>query len=262
MVFGRVRDASGVVPGATLTLISMSGRQLGRAATGVDGYYELTASSVGSYVLIASGPGRRPDATTVTLGSRPVACDVLLTGMGELTGTVTRTTDHDPVPAARVAALDPRGEVLASAETDILGRFGLTELPEGDFIIAVSAMGFHPTAMPVRVSGSGVTEIEVSLRPGTRLGGVIRGRDDRPLHDAQVTLMDPAGQVVDTVTTGPDGTYLFGNLDDGEYTVVASGYAPVGVSVKVRGAVMGGVDVQMSHGAASALPTVATARLD
>ncbi|MBU3067131.1 MFS transporter [Nocardia sp. NEAU-G5] len=262
VVFGRVRDASGVVPGATLTLISMSGRQLGRAATGVDGYYELTTPSAGSYVLIASGPGRRPDATTVTLGSRPVACDVLLTGMGELTGTVTRTTDRDPVPAARVAALDPRGEVLASAETDILGRFGLTELPEGDFIIAVSAMGFHPTAMPVRVSGSGVTEIEVSLRPGTRLGGVIRGRDDRPLHDAQVTLMDPAGQVVDTVTTGPDGTYLFGNLDDGEYTVVASGYAPVGVSVNVRGAVMGGVDVQMSHGVAGALPAVATARLD
>lgn len=257
IVYGRVQDAGGSgVPDATLTLISTAGRQLGRAATEGDGYYELAAPVAGTYVLIASGQGRRPNATTVTLGAVPLSCDVALTGMGELAGTVTRTADRDPVPDARVAALDTRGEVVASAETDILGRFGLTELPEGDFTIAVSAMGFHPAAVQVRVHGTGVTEMAVSLRPGTRLTGVVRGHTDRPLHDARVTLMDPAGRVVDTMTTGSDGVYTFGDLDDGAYTVVASGYAPVGVSVSVRGAVLDGVDVELSHGDAQ-LPSAA-----
>lgn len=218
VVFGRVQDTgSSVVSGATLTLISTSGRQLGRSAARADGYYELAAPAPGSYVLIASARGWRPAASAVMLGPRPVACDMTLTGMGKPAGTVLRATDGDPVPDARVAAVDPHGEVVSSAATDILGRFGLVELPEGEFTLAVSALGFHPTAMPVRVSGTGVTELTVLLRPGTRLSGVIRVReDDRPLHDAQVTLMDAAGHVVDTVMTGADGAYAFGNLADGE----------------------------------------------
>ncbi len=248
-IYGRVRDAGGpVVPGATLTLISTSGSQLGRAVARHDGYYELAVPAAGSYVLIASAEGRRPDASTVVVGQVPTACEVTLAGMGTLAGTVTRVPGEDPVPEARVAALDPRGEVVASAETDILGRFGLSDLPEGEFIVAVSADGFHPTAVPVLVSGTGITEISVMLRPGARLSGVVRVRsDDRPLHDAQVTLMDPAGHVVDTMTTGADGSYTFANLSDGDYTVVVSGYAPVVMQVSVHGDAVQGVDAHLGH---------------
>ncbi len=248
-VYGRVRDAGGnVVPGATLTLISTTGQQLGRSLARADGHYELATPAAGSYVLIASAEGRRPDASTVTLGSQPVVCDVTLTGMGALAGTVLRTTGDDPVPDARVAALDPRGEVVGSAETDILGRFSLVDLPEGEFTIAVSAAGFHPTAVVARVSGTGITEIEVLLRPGSRLSGVVRAhKDDRPLHDAQVTLMDPTGHIVDTTTTGPDGAYTFASLSDGDYTVVVSGYAPVVMQVSAHGAAVHGVDAHLGH---------------
>lgn len=248
-IYGRVRDAGGpAVPGATLTLISATGSQLGRTIARADGYYELAAPAAGSYVLIASAEGRRPDASSVTVGSLPTLYQVTLAGMGVLAGTVTREPGEDPVPEARVAALDPRGEVVASAETDILGRFGLQDLPEGEFIVAVSAEGFHPSAVPVLVGGAGVTEIAVRLRPGARLSGVVRVRsDDRPLHDAQVTLMDPAGHVVDTMTTGQDGSYTFANLSDGDYTVVVSGYAPVVMQVSVHGDAVQGVDAQLGH---------------
>ncbi|WP_438804473.1 MSCRAMM family protein [Nocardia alni] len=256
VVFGRVLDAGGaVVPGATLTLISTSGQQLGRSVAGADGTYELTAPADGSYVLIGSAEGRRPDASTVTLGSQPVSCDVTLTGMGALAGTVMRTPGDDPVPDARVAALDPRGEVVGSTETDILGRFSLVDLPEGEFTIAVSATGFHPTAVPTPVSGTGITEITILLRPGARLSGVVRThRDDGPLDDAQVTLMDPAGHVVDAMTTGPDGAYTFTNLSDGDYTVVVSGYAPVVMQVNVHGTTVDGVDAHLGHDAPATPP--------
>ncbi|WP_460696185.1 MSCRAMM family protein [Nocardia thraciensis] len=256
VLFGRVHDTRGLaVTGATLTLISPSGQQLGRALSRFDGYYELAVPAPGSYVLIASAEGRRPDASAVSLADRPVSCDVTLSAMAGLAGTVTRAGDRTPVPNAQVSVLDLRGEVLACAATGLDGRFGVDELPEGEFTVAVSALGFHPTAVPVRVSGSDTTRIEVALRPGVRLRGVVRVADGSPVVNAHVTLADSLGNVVDTLTTGADGAYSFGNLEEGDYTVVASGYAPVTTRVSVRGGDVGSVDMELSH----AVPSVSLA---
>lgn len=248
-VYGRVHDARGVaVSGATLTLISMSGQQLARALSSDDGWYELAASEPGSYVLIASGEGRRPDASTTTLGSRPVLCDVTLTTLASLSGTVTRAGDAAPVVGATVAALDLRGEVLASGETDPSGRFVLADLPEGEFTVAVSASGYHPTAVPVQVNSRDTAQLDVVVRPGVRLHGVIRTGNGTPLEDARVTLTDSLGNVVDTVVTGADGAYAFTNLDEGNYTVLASGFDPHTTQVYVGDQDVTGVDVALSHG--------------
>lgn len=250
VAYGRVHDSRGVaLPNAVLTLISMSGRQIGRSLTDAAGYFELTAPEPGSYVLIASIDGRRPDASTVQLAHHPVPCDVVLTAMAGLTGTVSRDDDGTAIPGARVSALDARGEVLASAATADDGAFGLAELPEGDFTIAVSANGFHPAALPVRAGGS-EPRLDVTLRPCARLHGVVRGRDGRPLPDALVTLTDWDGTVVDTMVTGPDGAYTFADLHEGTYTVVASGYAPVHTPVVV-GADAEELDVELGHGNSS-----------
>ncbi len=235
VAFGRVRDTRGTaLADAVLTLISTSGRQIDRTVSAADGSYVLTATEPGSYVLIASTDGRRPDASTVTLGSMPVPCEVALTAMAGLTGTVTRDDDGAPVPDARVSALDIRGEVLASAATDADGEFGLPELPEGDVTVAVSAAGFHPSAVSVRATDSDIARLEIVLQPSARVRGVVRGTDGSPLPEARVTLTDWVGNVVDSLITGPDGTYAFTDLDEGTYTLVASGYAPVHSSVVVR----------------------------
>lgn len=250
VAYGRVHDSRGVaLPNAVLTLISMSGRQIGRSLTDAAGYFELTAPEPGSYVLIASIDGRRPDASTVQLAHHPVPCDVVLTAMAGLTGTVSRDDDGTAIPGARVSTLDARGEVLASAATADDGAFGLAELPEGDFTIAVSANGFHPAALPVRAGGS-EPRLDVTLRPCARLHGVVRGRDGRPLPDALVTLTDWDGTVVDTMVTGPDGAYTFADLHEGTYTVVASGYAPVHTPVVV-GADAEELNVELGHGNSS-----------
>ncbi|WP_223273460.1 MSCRAMM family protein [Nocardia cerradoensis] len=248
VAFGRVHDSRGAaLPNAGLTLISMSGRQIGRALTDAEGYFELAAPEPGSYVLIASIDGRRPDASTVQLAQHPVPCDVVLTAMAGLTGIVTRGDDGTAIAGARVSALDARGEVLSSAATTDEGTFGLTELPEGDFTIAVSANGFHPAALPVRAGGSDTPRLDVTLRPCARLHGVVRGRDGRPLPDALVTLTDWDGTVVDTMVTGSDGAYTFADLHDGTYTVVASGYAPVHTPVVVGGETEE-LNVELGHG--------------
>lgn len=246
IVVGRVHDTRGdALPHAVLTLISMSGRQIGRALSDAEGRFELTAPEPGSYVLIASVDGRHPDASAVQLTERPTPCDITLTAPAGPAGTVSRTDDGTPVANARVSALDGSVDILATT-TAADGECTLAELPASDVTIAVSANGFHPTAHHVRAGHSDLARLDVALRPCARLHGVVRGRDGRPLADALVTLTDWDGNVVDTMVTGPDGGYSFAGLHDGTYTVVASGYAPVHTPVVV-GTAAEELNIELGH---------------
>jgi RND superfamily putative drug exporter len=246
---GRVRGAQGTgVGGATLTLISLTGRQLGRAIARSDGRYTLPTPGSGSYVLIAAADGHQPQAATVVVGEEPVTYDVLLAGTSGLAGTVTDGDDGWPVEGAMIVVTDVRGEVLATAKSDPKGAFSIAELPAGDLTVAVNASGRRPTALPVQISGAGVTRLDIRLRSGVQLQGVVRAGAGRlPLPDARVTLVDAAGNVVGTATTGSDGAYAFTDLDAGEYSLIASGYPPVATALIVDGGGADGFDLELSH---------------
>ncbi|MFI8895621.1 MFS transporter [Streptomyces paradoxus] len=249
VVSGRVHDAVGNgMEGATLTLISPAGSQIGRVVAHRAGRYALTAPEAGSYVLIAAAEGHQPQAATVVLGEQPLIHDLVLTGGGRLGGTVVSADDEVPVEGAVVMVTDARGDVLASGSTGTAGRFGFGELPVGDVTLTVNAPGFRPEALPVRASGPEATALKVSLRPGARLRGVVRaGARRRSLSDARVTLVDPAGNVVGTTTTGPDGGYAFADLDAGSYSVIAAGYPPVTRKVTVDGPGLEDVPLELGH---------------
>ena len=98
------------------------------------------------------------------------------------------------------------------------------------------------------LGAAGITRIEVELRSGANLQGTVRaGADRRPLNDARVTLLDAAGNVAGTATTGDDGTYAFTDLDVGDYTLIASGYPPVATSMTVDSYGGDGYDVELGH---------------
>ncbi|WP_420907342.1 MSCRAMM family protein [Streptomyces scabichelini] len=246
---GQVRGAEGTgVGGATLTLISLTGRQLGRTVARSDGRYSLATPGSGSYVLIAAADGHEPQAATVVVGEEPVTYDVLLSGTSGLAGTVTDADDGWPVEGAMIIVTDVRGEVLSTVKSDAKGAFSVAELPAGDLTVAVNASGRRPTAVPVQISGAGVTRLDVRLRAGVQLQGVVRAGAGRlPLPDARVTLVDAAGNVVGTATTGSDGAYAFTDLDVGEYSLIASGYPPVATALTVEGGGADGFDLELRH---------------
>ncbi|MCQ4079646.1 carboxypeptidase-like regulatory domain-containing protein [Streptomyces sp. RB6PN25] len=236
------------VPRATLTLIDLNGRQVGRASAQADGGYALTAPGSGSYVLIAAADGHQPQAATVVVGDQPLSYDLVLSGTAGLAGAVRDAAAATPVAGAMVVVTDVRGEVVASATTGGDGTFGLQELVAGAFTLAVSAPGYRPTAVPVEVAASGTTRCEVELRAGARLLGVVRaGGAGTPLADARVTLVDAAGNVVAATTTADDGGYTFTDLAEGDYTVIASGYPPVATSVTLDGTGESGFDMTLVH---------------
>ncbi|MFG3012144.1 DHA2 family efflux MFS transporter permease subunit [Streptomyces cinerochromogenes] len=246
-VHGYVRGAeSAPVPQAAVTLISLSGRQLGRSVAQADGSYLLDAPGTGSYVLIASADGYQPQASTIVVGGEPLSYDILLSGTSGLTGVVRAAGSALPVKDAMVIVTDVRGDLLATAATGEQGDFALTDLVPGTVTVAVNAGGFRPRALPVEVGATGVTRIEVDLDAGARLQGVVRAPHG-PLADARVTLVDQAGNVVGSATTGTDGAYAFTDLDGGEYTVIATGYPPVATALTVSGPGVDGHDIELAH---------------
>ena len=246
-VHGHVRGADGApVPQAAVTLISLGGRQLGRSVAQADGAYALDAPGAGSYVLIASADGHQPQASTVVVNGEPLAHDILLSGTSGLTGLVRSAGTGLPVPDAMVIVTDVRGDLLATGSTGEQGEFSFTELVPGTVTVAVNAAGYRPRALPVEVGGTGVTRVEAELETGARVRGVIRAPHG-PLADARVTLVDAAGNVAGTATTGADGAYAFADLDGGEYTVIATGYPPVATALTVTGGGADDHDIELAH---------------
>ncbi|MES5818918.1 MFS transporter [Streptomyces sp. RG80] len=246
-VCGTVQHPDGtVVPRAALTLIDVVGQQIGRGASGEDGRYALSTPGAGSYVLIAAAGGHQPQAVSVTVGERPVELDVVLGGAGRLTGHV-RTADGTPVRDATVTLTNVHGEVVATTRTSREGGYVITELVAGEYTLAASAPAFRPAALPVTVQASRETRQDVELAGGAVLRGTVRAGGGRAVEDARVTLLDAAGNVVDTLTTGADGTFRFVDLSSGEYTVIAAGYPPVATVLQMAGGGRTERDLQLGH---------------
>ncbi|MDX3746350.1 MFS transporter [Streptomyces sp. AK08-02] len=246
-VSGTVQHPDGtVVPRAALTLIDVTGAQIGRGASAEDGRYALSTPGSGTYVMIAAAGGHQPQAVSVTVGGRPVELDLVLGGAGRLAGRV-RSADGNPVPDATVTLTDTHGEVVATTRSGHQGGYLITELVAGEYTLAVGSPAFRPAALPVIVKASRETCQDVELAGGAVLKGTVRAGGGRPVEDARVTLLDMTGTVVDTLTTSADGTFRFVDLAAGEYTVLASGYPPVATVLQVSGGGRAERDLRLGH---------------
>ncbi|RLV10124.1 MFS transporter [Streptomyces griseocarneus] len=246
-VTGTVQHPDGTtVPRAALTLIDVRGQQIGRGASGEDGRYALSTPGTGSYVLIAAAGGHQPQAVTVTVGERPVELDVVLGGAGRLAGTVL-TPDGNHVRDALVTLTNVHGEVVSTTRTGREGCYVISELVAGEYTLAASAPAFRPAALPVTVQSCRETRQDIELAGGAVLRGIVRATGGRPVEDARVTLLDAAGNVVDSAATGADGAFRFVDLSAGEYTVIAAGYPPVATVLQVAGGGRTERDLQLGH---------------
>lgn len=232
---GRIHRPDGSpVGGAAVRLIDTSGRPAGRASTGSDGCFQISAPSAGPYTLVAMAPGHQPEASTVQLENGAMQHDVTLNGTSQLSGTVLAADTGEPLARVTLTLAGPGGGILAAGTTDTGGHYLFTDLVAGDYRLWVEGPAREPAVVPVAVAATGETVQDVRFGGQSGLAGTVRTTDGRPVPDARVAVLGPDGTVATKTSTGPDGGYCFDNLPSGDYTVVASGYPAVARPVRIE----------------------------
>jgi iron complex outermembrane receptor protein len=101
---GTVRDSTGAVPGATVTLAS-AGAQIGTTTTDPSGNYLFTGLAAGSYEVTVTMRGFEPATRNVALRSDTSAVDVVL-GLGRVNTSVSVTATAGKATATRLPVPD------------------------------------------------------------------------------------------------------------------------------------------------------------
>lgn len=234
---GRILDRDDrPVPETVLTLIDQYGHQVSRTTGNPQGDYTIGAPEPGNYVLIVSANGHQPSAVSVTVGHRAQQLDLALPGSGELTGVVRSALRGDPLAGATITLTDPHGDVVDTAITAKDGHYVCHGVVSGTYTLVAVADHMRPRATTLTVPDSGLLRHDVELAPMAVLSGWAWADEGSPVPDAQITVLDTAGDVTASVRTDEHGHYMVQDLPEGDYTVVARGYPPVSNRVTISGA--------------------------
>ncbi|WTL29123.1 MFS transporter [Nocardia sp. NBC_01503] len=234
------REDGNSIADAVLTLIDQRGHQVSRALGDGDGSYSIGAPRAGGYVLIVSAHGYQPAAVTITVGRRSHQLDIALIGSGEISGTVRSAGRGAPLADVTVTLTDLYGDVVASAVTTADGAYVCRGVLAGTYTLVAVADQMRPAASTLTVPDTGMLRHDVEVLPRAVLAGSASTDAGHAVPDAQITVLDEAGDLIAVTRTDDTGHYVVPNLADGRYTVMARGYPPVFSRVTV-------VDGEVAH---------------
>lgn len=220
-----------------------------------------TSAPSGGQASGADGGTANPPAALPISGPAPAGAlakdGTLPPGLGgTVTGTVTATSDSQPVGRILVEALRLKADgslvAVASAATQTDGSYEVAGLFPGDYLLRFSATGFNTVYYPAAAGEAAATKVPVtsgkvaananavitgkaatisgSIDPGNTTVAVVATITVRPLDGTAV------GKAVATVTTKPDLSYTIPNIPaPGTYQLsfTAPGYQPTNVSTPV-----------------------------
>ena len=215
--------------GVTLTL---SGSAQGTTTTGTNGSYVFTEVP-GTYTITpsASGCSFSPTSTSVTIANGNVTASTFM-GTGNaysITGSVSGTSCSIGV------TLTLSGSAQGTTTTGTNGSYAFTELA-GAYTITPSKSGctFSPASTNISVTNGNVSAATFTGTPNTySISGTLSGVSSC-LSNVTMTLSGAA-----QTTVSASGSYLFGGLLPGSYTITpsASGcsFSPASATVSVAG---------------------------
>ena len=150
-------------------------------------------------------------------------------GFATVYGTVTDGTV--PLADATVKLFDNTGAPFQHTLTDASGQYSLSDIPAGTYTISAVKDGYPLSdPMGVTLSASDTTQMALvcTAEPTLALGaiaGVLTttvGTVVSPLAGAKIALKDSTGAVVASTYSAADGEFLFYDVADGLYTLLAS----------------------------------------
>jgi fimbrial isopeptide formation D2 family protein/uncharacterized repeat protein (TIGR01451 family) len=195
--------------------------------------------------------------TTLAVGAAVRDVDFGVKGTASLSGSVWNDIDGDgardpgeegiPGVTVNVVWSSPGGPVTITVTTGPDGSWSVASLPAGNYAVTVVQSSVPtgltpstPITVPVVVpAGGSAAVVNGQTQPASIGDTVWNDTNKNGVFDASesglpgitVQLVGPSGTVVATSTTSPTGTYVFGDLLPGTYTVVVlDSTLPTGMS--------------------------------
>ncbi|PVE11959.1 MFS transporter [Streptomyces scopuliridis] len=133
-----------------------------------------TGAVIIGLVLAAFLPSQRsaqrfaPGPTSLAGDAEQSRQPTLVAGSGGFRGRVV-DTDGTPVARANVTLIDPRGRQAGRTTADEDGRYALLPPSSGPYVLAGTATGYAPHALPAEYPGGGVpVDVDLVLAQGAR----------------------------------------------------------------------------------------------
>ncbi|MFC0186763.1 carboxypeptidase regulatory-like domain-containing protein [Fictibacillus aquaticus] len=154
---------------------------------------------------------------------------------GGAAGTVLDSSNGQPVAGAQVRLLSGATPVAVTS-TDAFGKYSITNIASGTYILEFSKANYTTLAQGVLIESDTITIVNPVLvaLPGT-LQGTVTASGGGGVNGAAVLLSDSLGTVVAQAVTSPEGTYSISGIIPGHYTltVSADGYQSVTIGQNV-----------------------------
>ena len=243
----------GPLEGVTVELVDDQGDVVATTTTDPNGDFLFEDVPPGEYIVRETDPvdydsvsdveGPNDNEIPVTMtGEDIVDRDFVDEPLADISGTVEEDIDQDgtpdePLEGVIVELVDDQGDVVATTTTDPNGDFLFEDVPPGEYIVretdpaayrSVSDVeGPNDNEIPVTMTGEDIVDRDFVDEPlPSSVSGNVRsdtdddGEPNEPLEGVEVQLIDEDGEVIDTTTTGPDGSYGFTEVPPGTYTLV------------------------------------------
>jgi hypothetical protein len=187
------------------------------------GAYEVSGLAAGDYNVNVSSPDGSWRGKYVVSGSGTFDIDVR---GATLRGRVINSESGAPVADASVGVSGKTPNAYANTISDSDGRFAVTALADGKYMVNVQRETFAPSQQEVTISNGMVPDIEVRLEGGTPMTFVVADATTGAVLTGANVFVDSGGKRLGNgVIRSEEGVRLW--LQPGRYTAMAAsfGYA-------------------------------------
>jgi subtilase family serine protease len=220
VITGTVTSADGLpVEGASVIATESEKGYVRLPKTDEDGYYEVKGLPGGVYSVKVRADAYVPsgkEEVNLNEGGNVNGIDIQLE---QGAGVIGRVTDGaNPISGASVFFQGDEDSQAAITEED--GSFSINSLASGVYYVLTSANGYCMTQQMIKVPHNGVLRgLNITLHRGAKVSGVVTGKDaSTPVAEALVEVHRANGTVGTTITDS-EGSYEFGVVPLGSYSI-------------------------------------------
>ncbi|WP_129729008.1 carboxypeptidase regulatory-like domain-containing protein, partial [Ectobacillus funiculus] len=252
------------VPGAILTINSLSGIFIAQRVSGNNGAFTISGLPPTNVVVSASATNFGSDTLAISLHPNQTSTIVLpiSPNPGSLTGFISNAQTGGAMPGTIITIFkSTTGEFVTSVVSDGSGQFLINGLTPGSYRAVASADGFSTDAANFTIEPGNTTTLSFALapNPATLTGTVTDAQTGTPIAGAGVVMViQGSGIIVASTQTDQTGNYVLTGIAPGSYNVVisAANFTSQTVSVNLTAGETETVNVALTPNPATITGTV------